>query len=282
MNNIFIIFYRMDNKNVNSKSPLPQKKKKCKVDCSKLSPNRHGQLKKCNFETGRCKVIANTPKKKKNLDSVPKPSPLISPQITNIPSKGSLKQSSEKKKKPCKVDCAKLGRNHNGLYRECNHETGRCKIVEPKPILLEEKDCRYNEQLNEKKTKCISMPFSKRYDLFTNHKVYFTINPVHFKKATEIGAQWDKDVKKLYYTSDLPLGKIMKLNYLSLEKPKKIFLEKEDVPYEYRYYAKQAGAHWDATAKLWYYFENLPKYNIFMLKSTDWKHFEYRLRYEMM
>jgi len=59
-------------------------------------------------------------------------------------------------------------------------------------------------------------------------------------------------------------------------------LEKEDVPYEYRSYAKPAGAHWDATAKLWYYFENLPKYNVFMLKNTDWKHFAYRLRYENM
>lgn len=267
----------MDNKN--SKSPLPTKKKKCKVDCSKLSPNRHGQLKKCNFETGRCKAIANKPKKKKNLDSN---SPRISPQITNIPSKQSVKQSSEKKKKPCKVDCAKLGRNHNGLHRECNHETGRCKLVEPKPILLEEKDCGYNQRLNDTRTRCISIPFSERYKLFANHKVYFTVNPINFKKATEIGAQWDKDVKKLYYTGDLPLGKIMKLNYLSLEKPKKIFLKKEDVPYQYRSLAKTAGAHWDAKEKLWYYFENLPDYNVFTLKNTDWRHFIYRLNYDLM
>ena len=228
--------------------------KKCKKNCKE-------EDKICNTKTGRC--IKNkelkTEKKKVQVQRVKKSSPV------------------QQKRKECKEDCSILKFK---TPRECNYETGRCKVIPRKPVLLNENDCRYNQVLNSKRTKCIEMSYSKRYNLFSKYKAYFTVKSTDVEKAKMLGAQWDNEKQKLYYTHDMQLGKILKLNGMSLEKPKKLFLAKESVPYHYRSYAMDAGAKWDAEAKLWYYFDNLPDYNKYMLRNTDWKNFDYRLTYE--
>ena len=86
----------------------------------------------------------------------------------------------------------------------------------------------------------------------------------------------------MFYTETMSLGNIYKLDYISSKKPEKKYLSNEQVPYAFRSYAKTAGAFWDPKEKKWYYFDNLPKYNRFMLEHTDWKHFNYRMTYEAM
>ena len=272
--------------------------KECKKDCSK-----EGKI--CNQKTGRC--IQEKVSKKQKKSPVPvkkspvpvkkspvpvkkspvpvkkspvpvKKSPVPVKKSSPVPVKKSPvpEKKSSPKKKTCKENCEAIG-------KICNHETGRCKAIPklpPSPIILKEDDCYYNEILNEKKTKCIAMPYSDRYKLFANFKVYFEVKAFDIEKAKEIGAKWDSDKKQLYYTHSLPLGKIYKLNSMMIKKPEKKYLDNENVPYFYRRFAKDAGAHWDPKEKKWYYFDNLPHYNIFMLKNTDWKHFDYRLTFE--
>ena len=144
-----------------------------------------------------------------------------------------------------------------------------------------ESDCYINEKLNEKRTRCVAVPFRDRYTQLKNYKVYFEVKPYNIKKAEELGAKWDRDNKKLYYTSDVSFGNVLKLNYMSLVKPNKIYLSSENVPYRFRNYALNSGAKWDAKEKKWYFFDNLPKYNQYMLKNTDWKNFHYRREFEL-
>ena len=272
--------------------------KKCKKNCSEYD-------KICNGKTGRCIKAKVLKSDKKKSDSVknqalvtPKKSSQPSPKQAKTPSVSSKKSSSHNsskqakpssvsqkksspvplKKKLCKEDCSIM---ISQKPRKCNYETGRCKVYIPEPTILDESDCSYNQKLNEKKTRCIAMDFSDRYKLFSNYKVYFTVSKANIEKAQNLGAKWDDSSQKLFFTSDLPLGKVLKLNQLSLNKPEKKYLYNEDVPYFYRQYAKAAGAYWDPVEKKWYYFDNLPKYNIYMLNNTDWKQFDYRLTYEL-
>ncbi len=186
-----------------------------------------------------------------------------------------------KKKKPCKEDCSKY-RNHKGISRECNYDTGRCKLIQPKKVILTEKDCNNNEQLNYNKTKCIAIPYKERYEKFSKYKVYFEVAQKDIEKAKKLGAEWDTEKGKMFYTETMSLGNIYKLNYISLKKPEKKYLSNEQVPYAFKSYAKSAGALWDPKEKKWYYFNNLPEYNRNMLEYADWKHFNYRMTYEGM
>jgi len=259
--------------------------KECKKDCSK-----EGKI--CNKKTGRCiqekvlkkqKKSSPVPVKKTSPVPVKKTSPVPVKKTSPVPVKKTspvpVKKTSPvpEKKKMCKENCEAIG-------KKCNHDTGRCKAVPPippPPVILSENDCHYNEILNEKKTRCVAMPYEDRRRLFANYKVYFDVKAIDVEKAKELGAIWDGDQKKMYYTHSLPLGKIFKLNYMMINKPEKVYLYNEDVPYFFREYAKEAGAYWDPKEKKWFYFNNLPPYNIYMLKNTDWKHFDYRLTYEM-
>jgi len=248
--------------------------KECKTNCKAIG-------KKCNKNTGRCR---------KRTD---KDSPSVSPKAS-LPKKTPLSKTSSPKKtlspkasspkvvkiKPCKEYCSIVTSWH-GHKRKCNYETGRCKIVPPEKPLLTESDCMINERLNENRTKCIAIPYLERYKKLQRYKVYFEVKPYNIKKAEELGAKWDKEKKQMFYTSAVSLGNIMKLIYMSLVKPHKVYLDNEDVPYKFRHYAHNSGANWDAKEKKWYFFDNLPQYNQYMLTNTDWKHFDYRLTYEM-
>ena len=260
---------------------MVDKTKNCKKNCIE-----EGKI--CNTTTGRCNKIKNVKKTSpvpKKLSSVPKKLSPVPKKLSPVPKK--LSPVPKKlspvpiKRKECKEDCS-IMKYHRA--RRCNYETGRCNFIPPEPpvkVLLSEKDCGYNKRLNSTRTNCIEMPYGDRYDLFAKYKAYFAVDSADFEKAKSLGAVWDDTKQKFYYTKDTQLSKILKLNNMSLEKPKKIFLPKEYVPYDHRLYAKAAGANWDAEAKLWYYFDNLPDYNKYMLRNTDWKHFDYRLAFEM-
>ena len=258
--------------------------KECKSVCKKDQ--------ECNKSTGRCKKISLKPVKKSPQPVKKSPQPVKqSPQPVKK-SPQSIKKSPQpvkkspqqegKIKKPCKEDCEKLGRNHQGLYRKCNYDTGRCKLVQPEKVILTEKDCNLNQQLNHDKTKCIAIPFVDRYEKMKKYKVYFEVAKKDIEKAKKLGAEWDSEKEMMFYTETMSLGNIYKLNYISLQKPEKKYLSNEQVPYAFKSYAKTAGAFWDPKEKKWYYFDNLPKYNRFMLEHTDWKHFNYRMTYEAM
>ena len=272
--------------------------KECKSVCKKDQ--------ECNKSTGRCKKFSLKPVKKSPQPVKKSPQPVKkspqpvkkspqpvkkspqpvkkspqpvkkSPQPVN---KSQQEEMNRKIKKPCKEDCEKLGRNHQGLYRKCNYDTGRCKLVQPEKVILTEKDCNLNQQLNHDKTKCIAIPFMDRYEKMKKYKVYFEVAKKDIEKAKKLGAEWDSEKEMMFYTETMSLGNIYKLNYISLQKPEKKYLSNEQVPYAFKSYAKTAGAFWDPKEKKWYYFDNLPKYNRFMLEHTDWKHFNYRMTYE--
>jgi len=154
-------------------------------------------------------------------------------------------------------------------------------VIPEKPKLTE-KDCGMFERLNESRTRCIAIPFGERLQKLQDYKVYFEVKPYNIKKAQELGAIWDKEKKQLYYTGKVSLGNVMKLNYMSLQKPNKKYLNSEQVPYEFKRYAMISGARWDPKEKQWYYFDNLPEQNQIVLRNVDWKHFNYRYRYELM
>jgi hypothetical protein len=261
--------------------------KECKTNCKAIG-------KKCNKSTGRCRKRTNkdspsvspkkasSPKASSPKASSPKaPSPKASSPKASSPKASSPKASSPQviKIKPCKEDCS-IVTSWYGHKRKCNYETGRCKIVPPEKPLLTEDDCTINERLNETRTRCVAIPYLERYRKLKDYKVYFEVKPYNIKRAQELGAKWDKENKKMYYTIEVSLGNVMKLNYMSLVKPKKIYLN--NVPYSFRHYAHNSGANWDAKEKKWYFFDNLPAYNKYMLKNTDWKHFSYRIEYEMI
>ena len=275
--------------------------KECKTNCKAFG-------KKCNKNTGRCRkrTDKDSPSVSPKAPSSPKASSpkktsspkASSPKKTSSPKASSPKASSPKasspkvsspkasspnviKIKPCKEDCS-IVTSWYGHKRKCNYETGRCKIVPPEKPLLTEDDCTINERLNETRTRCVAIPYLKRYKKLKDYKVYFEVKPYNIKKAEELGAIWDKEKKQMYYTSSVSLGNVLKLNYMSLVKPQKVYLDNEDVPYKFRHYAHNSGANWDAKEKKWYFFDNLPQYNQYMLTNTDWKHFDYRLTFEMI
>lgn len=148
--------------------------------------------------------------------------------------------------------------------------------------------CGKNHIWDEKKQKCVCpahLTFNKKtgycrdendYNAIYNniiskfpktYKVYLNIPYKNKDKAKDLGAKWDYLKKKWYYTEETRLGVISQLNYLSFPKPDVYNVK---IPSFCKDDLKKLGLHWDANARTWYYFSNLPKENQEFIEKYDW------------
>lgn len=230
-----------------------------------------------NPKTGRC---IKDPKTKTKIKKEVKKKECPDGKIRNPQTGRCIKDPKSNSKEKVEKKCPD--------YKVLNPLTGRCvnKKPSPKPQIpqkiLTEADCPPNTKLNPKTNRCIQISYEDRVELGSNYKAYFTIKDENIDVVKKLGAKWDSSKRKWYYTIDTPLSVVFKLNSLSNEKPKRIYLEKDSIKYFYKDPPMFFGARWDPAKKLWYYFDNLPEYNKDMLENTDWKYFHYRYTFEIM
>jgi hypothetical protein len=258
-----------------------------------------------NPKTNRCIKNVNSVKKECPAGKVlnPKTNRCIK-DVKNVNSVKSVKKECPEGKvlNPKTNRCIKVVNDVNSVKsvkKECpkgkvlNPTTNRCikdvPICGEGEVLRDGKCvCGKNHIWDEKKQKCVcptGLTYNKKngycrddtdynavyYNIISKfpktYKVYMNIPYKNKDKAKELGAKWDYLEKKWYYTEETKLGVINKLNYLSFPKPNvynvKISIYcKDDL--------KKLGLHWDANAKSWYYFSNLPEENKGFILKYDW------------
>lgn len=98
----------------------------------------------------------------------------------------------------------------------------------------------------------------------TPQKYYLHIDYNNKDNAKSLGAKWDMNSKKWYYTDDTPDDKKQDLKNLEtiikntpVEPEKEIKKNYVKIPFQSKTDAKKAGARWDAGVKSWYYTDEL-------------------------
>ena len=197
------------------------------------------------------------------------------------------------------VKSVKSAKSVKSVKKECpegkvlNPKTNRCikyvPICGEGEVLRDGKCvCGKNHIWDEKKQKCVcpaGLTFNIKtgycrddtdYDaLYSNiiskfpktYKVYLNIPYKNKDKAKDLGAKWDYLKKQWYYTEETRLGVISQLNYLSFPKPDVYNVK---IPSFCKDDLKKLGLYWDANARTWYYFSNLPKENKEFIEKYDW------------